>query len=205
MMNNIANVPFTHYLIRYSSLNMSIWTFLGLGLAFMASKATSYQVTYKPPKNLAMGSIGTVDFKITLNHEEEESWKAGHKVRLAFNLTNTRSWALTLLNRTIDFSLEDMQWNREKVLMIQADVIGVDALNVTSEIVDSESKSVEESPLKEESIPLQAILADRTLNTLFTVIMLVMIIVNTVNVSSIITCYGNLMIDRNLLLSLEIL
>ena len=156
----------------------------------MAPKATSYQVTFKPPKNLAMGSIGTVDFKITLNHEEEESWKAGHKIRLAFNLTNTRSWALTLLNTTIDFSLEDMQWNREKVLMIQADVIGVDALNVTSEIVDSESKSVEESPLKEESIPLQAILADRTLNTLFTVIMMVMIIVNTVNVSSIIICYA---------------
>lgn len=140
----------------------------------------AYDVSYKDPESIAMGSTQSIKFKVVLNFSEEEIWNRDNSVRLHFNLTNAKSWAMTVLNESLDFTFDDMLWSNEKSLYIHAHVIGVDALNVSSSVVDSEGNLVRKSD-NVLNAPVKAILADRTLNNLFTIVMLVMIVVNTVN------------------------
>lgn len=125
-----------------------------------------------------MGSIHPVNFRVVMTYIEEGAWNKDVVVRLAFNLTNEASWALEVMNRSLDFSYEEMLWSQEKSLMMKTNVIGFDVLNITSSVLESGQWKSNATAM---TLPINVILADRTLNTLFTIIMMVMIIINTVN------------------------
>ncbi len=147
----------------------SLFSYLVI-LAHFCNFGNGLTVSVKDPGPIAMGSVHSVFFRVIMDVHEELSWNASlPPIQLQFNLTNDKSWAFTLLNQSIEFSYDDMLWSREKALMLQANVIGFDSINVTSAGIDTLQ------------VPLKAILADRTLNTLFTVVMLAMIVINTVN------------------------
>ena len=129
---------------------------------------------------IAMGSSTDIWFKIVSNHDEISQWASpGSIVKLDFNLTNEMSWAIELVNRSLEFSIEDVQWSREKAITLEAVVIGVDTLNVTPKVFDTNGDLLWQNVST--SFPIRAVLADRTLTDIFTVIMISMIIVNTVN------------------------
>lgn len=125
-----------------------------------------------------MGSIHPVKFRVVMDYIEEETWDKELVVRLDFNLTNEASWAMEVMNTSLDFSYEEMLWSHEKSLMVKTNVIGFDVLNITSSVLESGLWKSNDVAM---TLPLNVILADRTLNTLFTIIMMVMIIINTVN------------------------
>ena len=145
----------------------------------LSGSAHSLQIISKDEGVLPMGQTHEMSFKVLLDHQEISEWQSGRTVQLDFNLTNERSWAVELLNETLEFTLEDVQWSLEKSIYLEAIVIGVDALNVTPKIMGMDGEMVWTNVST--SFPISAVLADRTLNDIFTVIMISMIIVNTVN------------------------
>lgn len=144
------------------------------------SSSRSYEILVQDPGPIAMNSVQEVHMKIVVPYDELETWDKPNIVRLDFNLTDDKSWALDLLNNSLEFTYEDMLWSKEKSILVQAHVIGVDTMNITSVVLDPEQKIVSRNDTAL-SVSLSAILGDRTLNTLFTVIMMVMIIINTGN------------------------
>ena len=155
-----------------------MFLFLWIFLCALGS-VQSLQVVSKDEGVLPMGLVHEMFFKVLLDHQEISSWQSGRTIRIDFNLTNERSWAIELLNSTLEFTLEDVQWSREKSIFLEAKVIGVDSLNVTSKIIDMAGEVLWSNVSA--SFPISAVLADRTLNDIFTIIMISMIIVNTVN------------------------
>ena len=69
----------------------------------------------------------------------------------------------------LDFTFEDIIWGREKSLWIKAHVIGVDILNITSTIVDETTGKMLKQGIHVNS-EIHAIIGDRMLNNLFTVV-----------------------------------
>ena len=149
-----------------------------LAILLCASSSFAYEITVKNSGDLPMGSIHPVNFRVVMTYIEEGAWNKDVVVRLAFNLTNEASWALEVMNRSLDFSYEEMLWSQEKSLMMKTNVIGFDVLNITSSVLESGQWKSNATAM---TLPINVILADRTLNTLFTIIMMVMIIINTVN------------------------
>ena len=157
-----------------------MFLFLWIFIAASSSSAYSLQVVTKDEGVLAMGLVHEMSFKVLLDHQEISSWQSDRTLRLDFHLTNERSWAIELLNRTLEFTMEDVQWSREKSILLEAKVIGVDILNVTSKVLDMDGEVIWSNDVST-SFPISAVLADRTLSDIFTIIMISMIIVNTVN------------------------
>ena len=87
-----------------------------------------------------------------------------------------------LKNQSLEFTLEEMQWNKEKSFLLEGKVIGTNVLNATSKIIVEDEEIVSSKYIAATaSMPLSVIIADRKMNTLFTVIMMAMIIFNTIN------------------------
>ena len=127
-----------------------------------------------------MGAIQEIRCKISLSQPEEDNWRPDQRLVLYFNLTDETSWAIELKNQSLEFTLEEMQWNKEKSFFIEGKVIGTDVLNTTSKIF-VEDEEIFKNFTTTASLPLSVIIADRKMNTLFTVIMMAMIIFNTIN------------------------
>jgi hypothetical protein len=142
--------------------------------------ASCYEVIVKEFEPIAMGTVQQINLKVSLSYQEEDTWDKNHKVRLNFTLTDKSSWALQLLNESLTFAYNDMLWSQEKGLSIEAKVIGVDSMNITSVILNEANKVISHNDTATE-VKLIAVLGDRTLNNLFTIIMMAMIIINTVN------------------------
>ncbi len=152
----------------------------GFLLLILARSSFGYEVIVTDPEPVPMWSTNTVSFRVKMDLAEQTSWTEDVSVKLKFNLTNEASWALEVLNESLSFSYEDMLWSKKHQLHLEAHVIGVDSLNVTSEVVRSGFGIVSKNETAM-AVPVTAILADRTLNNLFTGIMMTMIIINTVN------------------------
>ena len=95
--------------------------------------SSGLQIICKDEAVIPMGSITHLDFKVGLNHQEISTWKEDELVKLDFNLTNENSWALSLVNVSLEFSLEDILWSRTKPILVKALVIGVDTLEAVFE------------------------------------------------------------------------
>ena len=119
-----------------------------------------------------------------LSQPEEDNWRPDQRIVLYLNLTDEKSWAIELKNQSLVFTLEEMQWNKEKSFLLEGKVIGTNVLNATSKIFDENKEIISKNftiTRATASMPLSVIIADRKMNTLFTVIMMAMIIFNTIN------------------------
>ena len=162
---------------------MLVEIFAVIFLSWATRTTNGLQIQCQDEAVIPMGSITHLNFKVGLNHQEISTWKENELVVLNFNLTDANSWALELLNASLEFSIEDILWSRSKLLSVKALVIGVDNLEVTALVYDQTTgKTTTGKNTNNTTIfPISAVLADRTLNDIFTIIMISMIIVNTVN------------------------
>ena len=162
---------------------MLVEIFAVIFLSWATRITNGLQIQCQDEAVIPMGSITHLNFKVGLNHQEISAWKENELVVLNFNLTDANSWALELLNASLEFSIEDILWSRSKLLSVKALVIGVDNLEVTALVYDQTTgKTTTGKNTNNTTIfPISAVLADRTLNDIFTIIMISMIIVNTVN------------------------
>ena len=159
-----------------------IWITLALLLMMSVPRSSrSLEIICQDEAVIPMGSITHLDFKVGLNHQEMSTWKEDELVKLDFNLTNDNSWALELMNASLEFSLEDILWSRSKPIFVKALVIGVDTLEVTPHLYHKNGTLIKRNASSPTTFAISAVLADRTLNDIFTIIMISMIIVNTVN------------------------
>ena len=161
---------------------MLVEIFAVIFLSWATRITNGLQIQCQDEAVIPMGSITHLNFKVGLNHQEISAWKENELVVLNFNLTDANSWALELLNASLEFSIEDILWSRSKLLSVKALVIGVDNLEVTALVYDQTTgKATGKNTNNTTIFPISAVLADRTLNDIFTIIMISMIIVNTVN------------------------
>ena len=130
-------------------------------------------------EQLPMGAHPNIKVKVKLEKHEEDQWPENHVVKLNFSLIDKSSWAVSLLNTSLEFSYQDMEFSVEKSLAINAVIIGTNQLNITASTIDENDKETQ----REESkvIDLEVVVGDRTLQNLFTIIMTIMVTINSVN------------------------
>ena len=151
-------------------------------LSVISPTITSYKIIFRDAGIIPMGAIQEVRCKISLSQHEEDNWQPEQRIVLYLNLTDEKSWAIELKNQSLEFTLEEMQWNKEKSFLLEGKVIGTNVLNATSKIFVEDEEIVSSKYIAATaSMPLSVIIADRKMNTLFTVIMMAMIIFNTIN------------------------
>ena len=130
-------------------------------------------------EQLPMGDHPNIKVKVKLEKNEEDQWPEDHVVKLNFSLTDQSSWAVSLMNTSLEFSYQDMEFSVEKSLAINAVIIGTNKLNITAFTIDENGT---ETPRDESKvIDLEVIVGDRTLQNLFTIIMTIMVTINSVN------------------------
>ena len=106
------------------------------------SSISPYEIVFKDPGLIPMGQKAEIKIKINLNYTEIEEWDNNpRKVKLNFTLTDEKSWAINLINNSLEFLYEEMLWNKEKSLLLESIVIGTDSLNVTSMTVDQNNQT----------------------------------------------------------------
>ena len=106
------------------------------------SSISPYEIVFKEPGLIPMGQKAEIKIKINLNYTEIEEWDNNpRKVKLNFTLTDEKSWAINLINNSLEFLYEEMLWNKEKSLLLESIVIGTDSLNVTSMTVDQNNQT----------------------------------------------------------------
>ena len=106
------------------------------------SSISPYEIVFKDPGLIPMGQKAEIKIKINLNYTEIEEWDNNPRsVKLNFYLTDEKSWAINLINNSLEFLYEEMLWNKEKSLLLESIVIGTDSLNVTSMTVDQNNQT----------------------------------------------------------------
>ena len=130
-------------------------------------------------EQLPMGAHPNIKVKVKLEKNEEDHWPENQEVKLNFSLLDKSSWAISMLNTTLNFSYQDMEFSVEKSLAINAVIIGTNQLNITASTIDGNGN---ETPrIESKIIDLEVIVGDRTLQNLFTIIMTIMVTINSVN------------------------
>ena len=130
-------------------------------------------------EQLPMGAHPNIKVKVKLEKNEEDQWPENHVVKLNFSLIDKSSWAVSLLNTSLEFSYQDMEFSVEKSLTINAVIIGTNQLNITASTIDEIDKVTPRDESK--VISLEVVVGDRTLQNLFTIIMTIMVTINSVN------------------------
>ena len=147
-------------------------------LCSIISSIAAYEIMLHDPGAIPMGEISEIKCKLIINSTEKEKWKRNQRIVLYFNLTDESSWAINLMNDSLEFTLDDAK--TEKSIFIEGKIIGTNVLNATSKnFVEDFEVFVNKSATT--SIALSVVLSDHTMNTLFTVIMMAMVIFNTFN------------------------
>ena len=113
-----------------------------MSIAFVPVPVSPYNIVFKDPGLIPMGQKAEIKIKINLNYTEIEEWDNNPRsVKLNFYLTDEKSWAINLINNSLEFLYEEMLWNKEKSLLLESIVIGTDSLYVTSMTVDQNNQT----------------------------------------------------------------
>jgi len=93
-------------------------------------------------------------------------------VVITANLTDQNSWAVRILNESISFSYQDRRRSSKQSIFVQGDIIGLDVINLwyNNDLLHTEK--------------IYVIMNDPTMNNLFTLIMIIMVLVNTINMGA---------------------
>lgn len=125
-----------------------------------------------PVEKIPMYDQLELKVRLVLGEEDDHILNSLEDVIITANLTNENSWAVRLLNDSISFTYQDRRRSSKKSLIVQGDIIGIDELNLwhNDDLLHTETIFV--------------IMNDPTLNQIFTMVMIAMVLVNTINMGA---------------------
>jgi len=125
-----------------------------------------------PYEKIPMYQQMEMKIRLVLGKEDEHIMESLEDVVIIAKLTNEETWAVRLLNDTVTFSYKDIRRSTKKSLIVQGNIIGINELELW----------YKEELLQTDKIFV--IMSDATLNQIFTMVMVVMVLVNTINMGA---------------------
>jgi len=125
-----------------------------------------------PVEKIPMNDMLEIKVRLILGQEDDHILNSLEDVVIKANLTNENSWAVKLLNESMSFSYQERRRSSKKSIMVQGDIIGMDELKLwhNDDLLHSEM--------------IYVIMNDPTLNNIFTLVMIIMVLVNTINMGA---------------------
>jgi len=110
--------------------------------------------------------------QLVLGEEDKHILESLEDVIITANLTDKKSWAVRLDNQSLTFDYKDIRRSAKKSLILHGDIIGIDELKLwhNDDLLHTQT--------------IYVILSDATLNNIFTLVMIIMVLVNTINMGA---------------------
>lgn len=156
---------------------MDTTSFLLIICLLLSGALDAYKVEVENLEKIPMYSRMTAKLRMSFTGEERKTFNRDDVVTVKANISNMDpsrgdTWAVEIINKSFVFTYDDIKLSRAKQLVLEGKIIGVEKLNL---FIDSNLTS---------SSTVYVIVNEATLNDIFTLILIIMVVVNTVNMGA---------------------